>query len=278
MSAGPRFDEKPRHLLVNEAIILLSVPGNMTAVPLFNDKPRHRLVNEAIGLLYYHVIIGSRDAAKGEAAARDLVSTAGVKGTASSVQLDVTDQTSIERAISSVESQHGRLDCLVNNAGVISMANPPTTAAFRNVLETNVVGALGVTEASLPLLKKGGGEGKGPARLVFVTSSMGSITHASSPDSPYYNPAGTEYKVSKAALNMLMAMYGARLRADGAGVLVFGADPGLCATNLTRDADSLRKRGAAEPSDGGERIAVVVRGEKDADAGKVLGVYGVSPW
>ncbi|KAI6376060.1 hypothetical protein MCOR25_002875 [Pyricularia grisea] len=230
----------------------------------------------------YHVIIGSRDSTKGEAAVRELLSTAGVKGTAEAVQLDVTDQASIERAMSSIESQHGRLDCLVNNAGVISMANPPTTAAFRNVLETNVVGALGVTEASLHLLKKGGGggdDGKGPARLVFVTSSMGSITHASNPDSPYYSPVGTEYKVSKAALNMLMAMYGARLRADvGDRVLVFGADPGLCATNLTRDADSLRKRGAAEPSDGGERIAVVVRGEKDADAGKVLGVYGVSPW
>ena len=75
---------------------------------------------------------------------------------------------------------------------------------------------------------------------------------------------------------MLMAMYYARLKPEG--FLVFGADPGLCATNFTGDAESLRDRGAAEPENGGERVACVVRGEKDEGVGKVLGVYGVCPW
>ncbi|KAK2731518.1 short chain dehydrogenase [Colletotrichum kahawae] len=221
----------------------------------------------------YHVILGSRDLAKGETAAKGLLSTPGVKGTASSVQIDVTDDASINEAASKVESEYGRLDILVNNAGIISMASPPTTAAFRRVLDTNVIGALGVTEAFLPLLKK---TAHAPPRLVFVSSSMGSITHAADPSSLYYNPHGTEYRVSKAAVNMLLTMYAARLKPDG--FLVLGADPGLCATNFTGDPTSLKNRGAAEPSAGGERVATVVKGEKDEDAGRVVGVYGVCPW
>ena len=61
------------------------------------------------------------------------------------------------------------------------------------------------------------------------------------------------------------------------GFIVHGADPGLNATNLTQDPDSLRARGAPEPSIGAERMATLVRGERDADAGRVCGVYGVSP-
>ncbi|KAF9870426.1 short chain dehydrogenase [Colletotrichum karsti] len=221
----------------------------------------------------YHVILGSRDAGRGETAAKELRSAEGAKGSASSVQIDVTDDKSIQAAADRIESDYGRLDVLVNNAGIISMASPPSTAAFRKVLDTNVIGALGVTEALLPLLKKAAHT---PARLVFVSSSMGSITHAADPSSPYYNPHGTEYRVSKAAVNMLLTMYAARLKPEG--FLVLGADPGLCATNFTGDPTSLRNRGAAEPSDGGERVATVIKGEKDENAGRVVGVYGVCPW
>ncbi|KAH7184727.1 uncharacterized protein B0J16DRAFT_286153 [Fusarium flagelliforme] len=225
--------------------------------------------NLVLSSVDYHVVIGSRDEAKGEAAARSLQSLDNIKGTVSSIQLDVTDDTSVDDAAHTLASEWGRLDILVNNAGMISTTSPPTREAFRTVVETNLVGALSVTEAFLPLLRKA--EHK-PPRLIFVTSSTGSITHATDPDSPYYSPLATEYRTSKAGLNMLMAMYYARLKPEG--FLVFGADPGLCATNFTGDAESLRNRGAAEPEDGGERVACVVKGEKDGDVGKVLGVYG----
>ncbi|KAK6221631.1 hypothetical protein QIS74_04503 [Colletotrichum tabaci] len=86
---------------------------------------------------------------------------------------------------------------------------------------------------------------------------MGSITHASDPTSPYYTPF-------------------VRLKPEG--ILVFGADPGLCATNFTGDPASLTARGAALPADGGDRVAAVIKTDKLEDAGKVIGIYGFSPW
>lgn len=105
---------------------------------------------------------------------------------------------------------------------------------------------------------------------------MGSITHAADPDSPHYGPRATEYRVSMATLNMTMTMYGAQLKPNG--VHVFGADPWLCATNFTGDPGSLKARGAANPSEGGNRVAAMVKTGNLNDAGKVHGVYGVCPW
>ncbi|KAL4892771.1 hypothetical protein BDV59DRAFT_202512 [Aspergillus ambiguus] len=219
----------------------------------------------------YHVIIGSRDISKGKDAAKRLQSLPDVKGTASSVQIDVTDDNSVDEAAATIAAQFSRLDVLINNAGIVAMTNPPRREAFREVLGVNVVGALSTTEACLDLLRK-----SSEPRLVFVSSSMGSITHAANPESPYYRPEATEYRSSKAAVNMMMVMYWARLK--GEGFKVFGADPGLCATNFAGNPEALRLRGAAEPDDGGRRVAVVVKGEKDTDLGKVLGAYGVSPF
>ncbi|KAI1142736.1 NAD(P)-binding protein [Hypoxylon sp. FL0543] len=222
----------------------------------------------------YHVILGSRDISRGKAAVKDIQAVDGVKGTVSSTQIDVTDDRSVDAAAARLASEYGRLDVLVNNAGIVSTVSPPTRETFRRVLETNTVGPLSVTEAFLDLLRKAGHK---PPRLVFVSSSTGSITHAADPDSPYYNAGGAmEYRISKAAVNMMMVMYHARLKPEG--FLVFGADPGLCATNFTGDPVSLRNRGAAEAWQGGERVASVIKGERDNDVGKVLGVYGVSPW
>ena len=76
-----------------------------------------------------------------------------------------------------------------------------------------------------------------------------------------------------------MQMYHTALKEEG--IKVHGADPGLNATNLTSDPQALRNRGAPEPSVGGERVAKVVRGERDEHAGRLCGEYGeevVCPW
>ncbi|OTA92030.1 hypothetical protein M434DRAFT_387820 [Hypoxylon sp. CO27-5] len=233
---------------------LAASPSNSKLIPKYTDGNQGIGYETAKNLVLssqdYHVILGSRDISKGEAAVE------GVKGTVSSTQIDVTDD---------------RLDVLVNNAGIVSLASPPTRETFRHILETNAVGSLSVTEAFLDLLRKAAHK---PSRLVFVSSSTGSITHAADPNLPYHNAGGAmEYRISKAAVNMMMVMYYARLKPEG--LLVFGADPGLCATNFTENAAALRNRGAAEAWQGGERVASVIKGD---DVGRVLGVYSVSPW
>ena len=192
-----------------------------------------------------------------------------IKGTVDAVQIDVTDDASVDAAADSVSRKYGRLDVLVNNAGIFSK-NPSARQAYREILAVNCVGAVSTTEAFLPLLRKS----KAP-RLVFVSSSTGSISYAADPTSKYYVASANEYRSSKAALNMLIVQYAHKLQDEG--FKVFGADPGLIATNMV-NAEQVRKRGAAEPEVGGERVATVVKGERDADGGRVCGEYGVLPW
>ncbi|KAH6665552.1 putative short chain dehydrogenase/reductase [Halenospora varia] len=223
------------------------------------------LVNESSE---YHVLLASRDIAKGTEAVQTIKSDT-IKGTLEVIQLDVTDDSSVDAAASIVSKTHGLLDVLVNNAGIISK-NPIARDNLREVLAVNLIGVLSVTEAFLPLLKL-----SPSPRIVFVSSSIGSITHASDPDSPYYRAAGDQYRASKAGLNMLMNQYHVRLAKEG--FKVHGADPGLVVTNFM-DRENQRARGGVEGDVGGERIATVVRGDRDADVGRVCGVYGVSPW
>lgn len=158
--------------------------------------------------------MGSRDFAKGEKAAATINNTIpsggggdGASGSAEAIQLDVTDPSSIAAAAAKVQADHGRLDALVNNAGTLSQDPGGVATALRADLEVNVLGAAAVTEAFLPLLllASGAGQQRDP-RLVFVSSSMGSLTGASDPESRYYRSVlGTsplEYRVSKAALNV----------------------------------------------------------------------------
>jgi NAD(P)-dependent dehydrogenase (short-subunit alcohol dehydrogenase family) len=120
-----------------------------------------------------------------------------VKGTVSVVQLDVTDDAGVDAAAASIKASYGRLDVLVNSAGIFEPGKPRIVAP--KIFETNVVGYINVTEAFLPLLH----EAPSP-RLVFLSSSLGSLTHTSNPESRYYTPLGTEYRATTASRNMIM--------------------------------------------------------------------------
>lgn len=190
---------------------------------------------------------------------------------ARAIQIDVTNDESVDAAAALVEDTYGRLDILVNNAGIGVQAGP-AREAMRAVFDVNVFGVVSVTEAFIPLLKN-----SSSPRLIFVSSTTGSIAMASDPKSPLHGGGALEYRSSKATLNMLMVLYANRL--GGAGFKVHGANPGLVATNF-HGAERERKPGAA-PEVGGERIASVVRGERDADVGKVVGPVGengILPW
>ena len=173
------------------------------------------------------VIVGSRDADRGKAAAADLAAK-GLEVTA--LQLAVTDEASIASAAAEIERTFGRLDILVNNAGIFDFADAPPSraslAAVRRVLETNFIGALAVSQAVLPLLRKS------PAgRIVNLASSLGSLNGNSDPSSPYFAQRYIGYNASKAALNMLTIQLTEELR--DTGIIVNSVSPGFVKTDLT---------------------------------------------
>src|SRR6266581_9512974 len=173
------------------------------------------------------VLAGARDQERGVAAERAL-REAGAE--ARYVPLDVTDAKSAQDAAGWIEEEYGRLDVLVNNAAIARGGPPSETDVdeMREVYETNVFGVVIVTNAMLPLLRRAPA-----ARIVNVSSEVGSITSQTDPASPLAQmPAGLAYPSSKSALNMITAMYAKELR--DTPIKVNAANPGYTATDLNR--------------------------------------------
>jgi NAD(P)-dependent dehydrogenase (short-subunit alcohol dehydrogenase family) len=173
------------------------------------------------------VLVGSRDETRGREAAAKLAA-GGVD--AHFVALDVTDEESVGRAAERIEKEFGQLDVLVNNAGIAQgaadgLASSTSLETMRRVYETNVFGVVAVTQAMLPLLRR-----SPSARIVNVSSEVGSIATQSNPDSPLWPMRSVPYPSSKAALNMVTALFAKELAE--AGIKVNAANPGYCATDL----------------------------------------------
>jgi NAD(P)-dependent dehydrogenase (short-subunit alcohol dehydrogenase family) len=162
-----------------------------------------------------HVVyIGARDAERGAEAAAELG--------ARSVQLDVTDDASVTRALAEVDAAEGHLDLLVHNAGVLE-TGLDAAAAVRS-FDVNAIGIVRVTEAALPLLRRSGD----PA-VVTVSSSMGSFWAVTNPERPESQMPLALYAASKAAATMLTLQY-AKAHPD----IRFNAlEPGTTATDMT---------------------------------------------
>lgn len=173
------------------------------------------------------VLLGARDAGRGQAAADDL---AGQRLDVSFIRIDVCDAGSIAAAAAEIDARCGRLDILVNNAGIADYTDgAPGKAsldAVRSELETNFIGALAVTQAMLPLLRKAKA-----GRIVNMTSSLGSLTLNGDPSWPFYGVRLIGYNASKAALNMLTVQLNAEL--SDTGITAVSACPGLVATDLS---------------------------------------------
>src|SRR6476469_4778427 len=145
------------------------------------------------------VLVGARDAKKGEAAAEKLRRE---KIEAHALTIDVSDAASIRKAANQVESHYGRLDILVNNAGVMvddekKKPSEQSLETWRKTFETNLFGLIVTTQAFLPLLRK-----SEAGRIVNLSSILGSITFHAKPGSPIYDSKSyTSYNVSKSAVN-----------------------------------------------------------------------------
>jgi NAD(P)-dependent dehydrogenase (short-subunit alcohol dehydrogenase family) len=222
-----------------------------------------------LGALGYLVGVGARDDGRREDAVEKLRAAGfDVFG----VPLEVTGDQSVAAAAELVERRAGRLDALVNNAGISGEVGPgwvqdPTTLDLdmvRTVVETNVFGVIRVTNAMLPLLRRS----KSP-RIVNVSSSVASLTRQADPDVEV-GPVMAAYAPTKTYLNAVTVQYSRHL-AD-TDILINAVCPGLVATDFTGfQAPRTPEQGAATAI----RLATLPDG---GPTGSFFEDAGIVPW
>lgn len=222
----------------------------------------------------FTVLVGSRSLEHGETAAKS------VAPDARALRLDVTDQASIAAAAERIRDELGRLDVLVNNAGISHAGEPgrsleeiassgrPSVASLdevRAVFETNVFGVIAVTQAMLPLLREA------PAgRIVNVSSSSGSLTINADPSFPHRSVFGAVYSPSKTALNAITLAFAIEL--ESTGIKVNAACPGFTGTDLNNFAGTRTVQEAAR-----EPVRLALLGA-DGPTGTFSNEDGPLPW
>lgn len=249
------------------------VPGHLgrmkttkTALVTGANKGIGRETARRLAELQMTVLIGARDSARGEAAVREL------RDRGLDVQLlllDVEDAASVRRAAADVAERFGALDILVNNAGISLGAAAPSEQnldAIRHIFATNVWGPIAVTQAFLPLLEK-----TQAACIVNVSSALGSLSLAASPDNPiaqFGNLFG--YAASKTALNAFTVWLASELRDKR--IKVNAACPGYVATDLNRHT------GPRSVEQGAEIIVRLATLPHDGPTGGFFNEAGPVPW
>ncbi|MEU1126834.1 SDR family NAD(P)-dependent oxidoreductase [Streptomyces sp. NPDC005899] len=204
------------------------------------------------------VYVGARDARGGQEAAARLG--------ARSVTIDVTDEKSVEAAAAFVREDAGRLDVLVNNAGIIGARKPVgevTGDDMRDTYETNVFGAVRVTRAFLPLLEAGDA-----SVVVNVGSGLGSIAATTDPERVEFHVAALDYNSSKTALVMVTSQYAKAYPRIRFNVV----DPGYTATDLNAH------QGVKTVEEGAEVIVRLASIGADGPTGGFFDEDGPAAW
>ncbi|PJF02542.1 SDR family NAD(P)-dependent oxidoreductase [Acinetobacter seifertii] len=220
------------------------------------------------------VFIGSRNLNSGEIAAEEIG-----KNTIA-IQLDVTDQGSIDKAAKYIQDNFGHLDVLVNNAGISRPIKPNTSlkemqsgdkvtltsiSDIRSIFETNVFGVVAVTKTMLPLIRN-----SKAGRIVNISSAGGSLTLKNDSSDYSRNYVGI-YQISKTALNAVTQAFAIEL--EDTKIKVNAACPGFTATNLSNFAE-----GAGSVEDAArEPIRLALLDEK-GPTGTFSNAEGSLPW
>ena len=215
------------------------------------------------------VLLGSRDADRGARAVAELAAS-GV--TVRLVPIDVTDDASVEKAATLVEHDYGRLDVLVNNAGILIRKPALEVAAddMRPELETNVFGMVRVIHAMLPMLRR-----SPAARIVNVSSDSATFANATEEGSMFARSHESfAYSAAKAAVNMLTVKYANAFRDDEglAHVKINAVTPGYVATDLNGF------RGVRTPDEGARAAVHWATIGDDGATGGFFDEDGPVPW
>lgn len=221
----------------------------------------------------YTVLLGSRDFKKGKIAAN------GIGDRAIPIQLDVTDQASIADAADRIRKEFGRIDVLVNNAGISQAGRPGRTfeeatnegrasiaslGEVKAIWETNVFGVIAVTQAMLPLIKE-----SSAGRIVNVSSALGSLNLNADPAYPYRAIFGVGYAASKTALNAVTLSFSIDLAPSN--IAVNAVSPGFPAT-------ALNNFQGTETIEEASRSIVRVALDESGTTGTFTGSDGALPW
>ena len=204
------------------------------------------------------VVLGARDPGRGQEAAAKL----GLRF----VPIDVTDDKSVAAAAADVAAHEGRVDTLINNAGIVG-----THAAADNltgddallVYQTNVVSVVRVTSAFLPLLRKSAA----PA-VINVSSGVGSFASTHDPDRVESKVIGPLYASSKSAVTMLTTQYAKALPE----IRFNAADPGYTATDLNGNS------GTQSVTEGTDAIVTLAMEDQSAGTGRFIDRFGPAAW
>ncbi|MEU3294009.1 SDR family NAD(P)-dependent oxidoreductase [Streptomyces longwoodensis] len=208
--------------------------------------------------LGHTVLLGARDPELGRVAAAALG--------ARYVPLDVTDDASVAAAAADVAAHEGRVDVLINNAGVHGPVGDPsdlTAADALAVLDVNLIGVIRTTTAFLPLLRRS----DDPA-IINVSSGMGSLALTHDPDRPESGVIAPLYTSSKAALTMLTTQYAKALK----DIRVNAADPGYTATDLNGHS------GPQTVTEGTDAIVSLATELPGAGTGRFVSRHGEMAW
>ncbi|WP_051949160.1 SDR family oxidoreductase [Methylosinus sp. PW1] len=191
------------------------------------------------------VVICARDVERGAAVATELRAGG---GDVVALALDVTDSAGVSQAAIRLAGEIGRLDVLINNAGIArdqhKRPTETTLQDFRETYETNVFGAAMVTNAFLPLLMK-----SDDGRIINQSALLGSHSMTARMEPPLVKLNWLAYNSSKAALNSITLEYAKHLRETS--VKVYATSPGQVATALNG-----YRAGGVTPAEG---AAVAVR-------------------
>ncbi|KAM0704261.1 hypothetical protein Q7P35_008494 [Cladosporium inversicolor] len=216
----------------------------------------------------YHILIGARSVEKGKAAVEELRSQ-NHPGTCELLHLDQTDDASIAAAAKSVETTHGRLDILINNAAIAS--EEMTRKNMTSNLDTNATGVYFVTQAFRHLLLKA----QGTARVINVSSGMGSVGLKLDHSNWVSSVSALPYRASKAALHMVVAELIYEFK-DEKNVKFFTVCPGFTVSNL--GPNNKVENGAKATDEAVRPLLKIVEGERDGEANGFLHADGQYPW